>query len=258
MLLTVAGCGGGVQGGTPGGQPELADTLWGQTFLLTEALTDGEPEPAIAGSEVSLKFTDDGRLVARARCNTMSGSPTLDSGRLVLDGLETTGMGCDPERHAQDEWLSGFLTGTPTWELADARLTLTGGATRLVLTERSVSDPDRPLAGTVWTVDTLVDGQSADSASSSAALPAPATVEFGPDQVSVFAGCNGGTATYAVDGDTITIDPLMLTRKACADEIMKLETAVVAVLDGSITFDIESAVLTVEHPSGKGLRLRAE
>lgn len=259
VLLAVAGCGArpdepGIPAGDAG-PTEPAEPLWGNDFLLTEALVGGEPKALLAGTEVSLRFTDDGRLVAHAGCNTMSGPVSLDGGTLSADGLATTEMGCDPPRHAQDEWLAEFLASKPSWELTDARLTLRGGDTELVLTERSVADPARPLQGTVWTVDTLIDGQVASSTPAGAP---PATVEFGPDRVEVFGGCNGGSAGYRLEGDTITFDPLTMTRKACPGEIMALESAVVAVLDGSVTFDVTSDVLTLNHPSGKGLRLRAE
>jgi heat shock protein HslJ len=254
VLLAVAGCGARTDGLSVSDQA-TPEPLWGSTFLLTEGYIDGTPTTIQAGTEVSLLFTEDRRLVANAGCNTMSGPVTLDDGRLSTDGLAITEMGCDQPRHAQDEWLAGFLDGKPSWELAGGKLTLRGGDTELMLTERSVVDPDRPLEGTVWTVDTLVDGETAGSTPAGAP---PTTVEFGPDRVSVFAGCNGGSANYRLDGDTITFDPLEMTTKGCPGDIMVLESAVVAVLEGSVTFDVESAFLTLNHPSGKGLRLRAE
>lgn len=250
---------GGDQGPPPGGSADGtapgADSVWGHTFLLTAGYRGGDPMATLAGTEVSLRFGEDHRLVADAGCNTMSGQASLDGGELAVDGLETTDMGCDEPRMAQDKWVGEFLTSRPTWELADGKLTLRGGGTELVLTDRAVADPARPLTGTVWTVDTLVDGQTASSVPAGAPQ---ATVEFGQDTAKVFAGCNSGSARYRLSGDTITFEPLMLTRKACPDDIMALESAVVAVLEGSVTYGVESDVLSLKHPSGKGLQLRAE
>lgn len=261
VLLAVAGCGGrgggmtgGDQGPPPGGSAD-GESLWGRTFLLAEGYRDGDPMASVAGTEITLRFDENHRLVANAGCNTMSGQASLDGGELAVDGLETTEMGCDEPRMAQDKWVGEFLTSTPTWELADDKLTLSGGGTELVFADRAVADPARPLTDTVWTVDTLVDGQAASSVP--AGTP-PATVEFGQGKAKVFTGCNSGSAGYRLSGDTITFEPLILTRKACPGEIMTLESAVVAVLEGSVTYGVESDVLTLKHPSGKGLQLRAE
>lgn len=267
VLFAVAGCGDRPNGFSAGSQPEPnapgatsgegsvdEDLLWDHTFLLAEADTQDTP---LAGTGVSLDFTGDHRVVARASCNTMSGEAAVEGDRLVVgNGLATTEMGCDQDRHAQDEWLDGFLTGSPAIALTGERLTLTAGdGTALELTERSVADPDRPLEGTVWTVDSLVDGETASSTPAGAT---PATVEFADGRVTVFTGCNGGSGTYRLDGDTITVEPLMLTRKACESGIMTVESAMVAVLTGPVTYDVTSATLALENPSGKGLRLRAE
>ena len=48
----------------------------------------------------------------------------LDGDRIVTDGLGSTEMGCDAERHAQDEWLEAFLVARPKLKLEGAKLTL--------------------------------------------------------------------------------------------------------------------------------------
>lgn len=256
VLLATAGCGAPPRDLEVEAPAPEEGPLWDKTFLLDEAIVDGDPHTLVDGTEVSLRFTDDKRLVANAGCNTMSGPVSLDDGTLTVDHLSITNIGCDPPRHEQDAWLSKFLDGEPSWELLDGpRLVLRGGDTELVLTDRAVADPARALVGTVWTVDTLVDGEVASSTPAGAP---PATVTFEKDRVDVFAGCNSGSANYRSSDDTITIDALVLTRKACEPGIMRLESAVTGVLDGTITYEIESDVLRLDHPSGKGLRLRAE
>jgi heat shock protein HslJ len=111
-----------------------------------------------------------------------------------------------------------------------------------------------PLEGTRWHVDTLVDGQVA----SSVPAGARATVAFSGGTATVATGCNTGSATYQVSGAAITIGPLAVTRRACAPEVMRLERAVLAVLDGTITYRIGSDRLSLDHPSGQGLRLAGE
>ncbi|MCT2586252.1 META domain-containing protein [Actinophytocola gossypii] len=252
LVLVVAGCGQPPASTAPGiGTVSPA----GAEYVLSEATVGGRPHALVAGTTVSLDFTDDGELRANAGCNHLRWRVSLDDGTLSTEGGEMTEMGCDEPRHAQDRWLTEFLGGGPSWELDGSRLVLRGGDTELVFTDREVAEPDRPLVGPVWTVDTLVDGQTASSTPTGAAA---ATVEFGEGRLTVFTGCNGGSAAYTVSGDTIEVDALVLTRKACAPDIMRVEEAVVAVLDGTVTYAVSAEVLTLEHPSGKGLRLRAE
>jgi heat shock protein HslJ len=44
---------------------------------------------------------------------------------------------------------------------------------------------------------------------------------------------------------------------ACEDDRMALERAVLSVLDGTVAYEIKADRLTLTHPQGKGLGLRA-
>lgn len=254
LLLLLAGC--GARPVPPQSPPPEENPLRGQTFLSTGITVGGTAKPLVDGTEVTLEFTDDGRLIARAGCNIMQGPVSVGDGKLVVDGgLATTEMGCDAPRHQQDEWLAGVLGSTPTWRLTDSELVVTSGDTVLTLGERSVVEPPQPLEGPTWTVDTLLSGETA---SSTTAGTTPATLTFESGQVKVFTGCNEGSAPYTVTGDTIEFGALVLTRKACPPEIMRQETAVSEVLVGKVRFEITASRLTVEHPSGKGIQLRAQ
>lgn len=257
LLLVLAGCGARSGGAAPAGAPD--DPLRGETFLSDQVTVDGKPHELVAGTEVSLNFTRDGRLVATAGCNTMSGPVRTGDGRLAVGGadgagLATTELGCDPPRHAQDAWLGKVLGAGPAWRLDGPTLTVRTEDTELVLTDREVADPDLSLAETPWAVDTLVDGAAASSVPSGAA----ANLVFHDAQVDISAGCNTGTAGYSMTGDTIRFTTATMTRKACPPGIMRLEAAVLGVVEGAVTFEIDADRLTLTHPSGKGLQLRAQ
>ncbi|HVL05503.1 MAG TPA: META domain-containing protein [Acidimicrobiales bacterium] len=230
---------------------------WGRTFLSTEVSEKGQPKAPVAGTRITLNFMRDGhRLGAQAGCNSMGGQAALEGGRLVVSDLATTGMGCDPPRHAQDEWLARFLTSRPEWSRAGATLVLDNGTTRIVLEDREVADRDRPLRGTKWVVDTIVDGQTA----SSVPTGADAFVAFDDkDGFTGNAGCNGMGGTSVIDEtrSTIRFSEVITTRMACEDDRMRLERAVLATLDGDARYQIEADVLRLDGPDGHGLRLRA-
>lgn len=233
-----------------GDAPDLA----GRTFLSTGVTDDGAPHDLVEGSRIRLTF-EDGRLSAQAGCNTMSGGYEIDGDVLVVEGLATTEMGCPDDLAEQDTWLSGVLTGRPSIAVDGEDLTLTFGTTVVTLTDRVVADPDRPLVGTVWRVDSLISGDAVSSTPGDA----QASLVFGDDgTVQVRGGCNTGSASYTAAEGTVTIGPVRMTRMACDDERGELETAVLRVLDaGELQVTIEAGRLTLSGDGG-GLGLRAD
>ena len=234
-----------------GGEP------WGRTFLSTSVTENGQPKPLVEGTRITLNFFADGhRLGAQAGCNQMGGPASFQGGRLVVNDMATTEMGCDPPRHAQDEWLARFLTSKPSWVRSGSTLTLDNGSVRVVLEDREVADPDRPLRGTKWVVDTIVEREAA----SSVPTGVEAYLTFEDDKsFRGNTGCNGMGGNSVVDeaGSTITFSEVITTKMACDDDRMRVERAVLATLDGEVRYQIDADVLRLDGPGGRGLRLRA-
>lgn len=253
LMVVLAACG---KPGNASESPEEppADPLRGHTFLSTAVKEAGVDHQLASGTRVSLQFTDDGRLLANAGCNTLNGSISVAGGKLSGGDLAMTEMGCAPELMAQDTWLAELLRSEPAWRLDGPELTITSSRTELTLVEREVAEPDVALVETTWVVDTLIDGQT----SSSVPAGARATLVFGVDRVTVEGGCNTGSSGYELSGSTIKFDGAHMTLKACAEPLMRLEKTVVDVLAGAVAFEIAADRLTLEHPTGKGLQLHAE
>jgi heat shock protein HslJ len=230
LLLAAAGCGARGEPAEPGAQP---DPLRGRTFTT---------------QDIEIRFTDDGRLVANAGCNIISGPVALDGGRVDAADLSVTERGCDPQLHAQDEQLSAFLAAKPSWRLDGERLTLSAAGTELAFTEEKA----RPLVGTTWKADTIIQGEVAG------ATPAAvtATLVFGQDKVTVTGLCNLREVEYHATGTTITFELGMMTLMACDPEIMTVEQAATAVMDGEAGYRIDTNTLTITK-GDKGLRFTA-
>ena len=238
----------------PGPTPSLAQALDGRAFLSVSVTEGGKPRDLVPGTRIRISFSA-GNLGARAGCNALGGAVRIDGGRLIVDSLATTDMGCGQPLMDQDAWLAGFLTARPTLVLAGNDLTVAGGGTTIVLLDRRVADPDRPLVGTVWRVEALMAGQG------TASLPsdAPARLTFGADgRLTIETGCNTGEAAFVVDGGSITITGIGLTKKACPGPQGEQETAIMAVLRAdSLSFVIEASSLILSAGE-RGLGLRAE
>lgn len=240
VAVTLAACSAGAGSGVDG-----------REFLSTSVTDGGAPMNLVAGTRIRLSF-DNGQLGASAGCNSIGGDYRVEDGVLVFEGGEMTEMGCDPDRSAQDEWLVAFLGSRPTAALDGADLVLTSGSTIVALTDREVAEPDLPLAGTTWTVDTIISGDSASSVPEGAV----ATFTFSADgRVEVRTGCNTGSGTYEATDDQLRFTEVAVTEMACDGAAGALEAAVLPILGAdSVQYAIDAARLTLQAGSnGLGL-----
>ena len=243
--LLVAGCSAGAATSAPTAQPSAGASpgqgtdstrLDGRTFLSTSI--DGRA--LVPGSRVRLSF-DGGGIGASAGCNSMGGPYAVADGKLVVGQLAMTEMACDPALMSQDTWLAGFLDGASV-SLAGDALGLAKDGVTLTLLDRDVADPDRPLVGTRWVVDGLVLGEAVSSVPQGIV----ASVVFTDAEASVATGCNSGAASVEIAETTLTFGPLALTKMACPADAMEVEHAIAATLGGTVTYTIEADVLTLD------------
>lgn len=224
-------------------------SLDGRTFLSTGSAGF----ELVDGTVVRIEFRDDGTLSASAGCNLLGGAYRIDGDTLRIDGgLSMTEMGCEQALMDQDTRFADLLLAGPTVALDGDTLVLTAGDASITFLDREVADPDLPIEGTVWTLTTVIDGESA----SSIPMDATSTLTFvngadGTDgTASVATGCNSGSATATIGDGTITFGPLALTKMACEQPLMDLEMSVLSVLSGDVTFEIEAGSLTITSSSG--------
>jgi heat shock protein HslJ len=232
-----------------------SNELAGRTFLSTAVVADGSAIDLVPGTRIRVSFSEDGRIGVNAGCNTMGGAYRLEGSTLVVGAAAVTEMGCDPARHAQDDWAFGLITSGPMLTLAGTELLLVAGTDRLTLLDREVADPDRPLVGPTWTVDSIISGEAV----SSLPVGVVASIIFtAAGRVQVATGCNDGGGTYVADPTTIAFGDLVLTDRACLDAAGQVESAVLAVLGAdSVAYGIDASTLTLmAGPNGLGLVAR--
>jgi heat shock protein HslJ len=207
----------------------------------------------VPGTSIVIDFKD-GALSANAGCNQIGGDFEIRNGKLVLGNQFTTAMGCDAARADQDTWLMRLLGSTPAVTLVADQLTIDGGSAVLHLVDRRVAQPDRPISGPTWTVDSIFAAETVSSVPNGVV----ATLVFHADgSLDVAAGCNHGSGRWKGVAGGIEVDDLALTKMACAGPAGELETAVLSVLTAdSIAATIHADQLILQA-GARGIGLRA-
>ncbi|MFD0022828.1 META domain-containing protein [Streptomyces sp. NPDC058382] len=257
-LLTLAACGtesgsgsgSGDGSGTVRNDAPVTDVRWS-----VDSVTVGGKRSA-APADAHVEIGSKGRATGSYGCNRFTADVRIDGDALTVGPGTTTEMGCEKDIQRFETQLSRAFSGRLTAAVANKKLTLT---TAKGDTIALISQPPAPLAGTDWRVTTLVSGSS--SSSVPAGTEKSARIAFDKDgNVHGTLGCNSFRGKADVSGSTIAFGPLVTTRKMCPDPGMRLERALLEVIDGKrTTYEIHHRTLslTAKGDSGKGFAASA-
>lgn len=247
LVVLLAACGGDA---APGGNTGLD----GRDFLSTSVTDGGADRPLVAGTQIRIGF-DDGQIGTSAGCNTIGGTYRIEDGVLVFEGGGMTEIGCDDERHAQDDWLAEFLGSRPTVTQSGSELQLSSEGTVITFQDSEVAEPDLTLTGTTWAVDSLISGDAVSSVPGGA----EANFTFADDgRVQVNTGCNQGSGRYEVTNGTLRFVDVSVTEMACDVPGGQLEAAILPLLGvDELSWAIDAGTLTL-MAGDQGLALRGE
>jgi heat shock protein HslJ len=224
-----------------------AASLTGKSFLSTAVTENGQPKQLAPNTRVRLEFTDDGRLVADAGCNSMQSKVSTSDGKLTLKGgLAMTMMACPGPQQGQDSWLSHILSSKPAWKLAGSKLDVTAGGTTISLLDRATAEPARALDGTKWTLTTVITG---DAATNQAGFER-AWMTLNGERVTGSTGCNDFQGMVARSPGRLTFGELATTRRACTGDAAELETTLLTALKGDVSYEIDSSTLKLRTSTG--------
>ena len=246
VVWLLAGCGDALN--TAGG-----GDFAGQTYAAVEVTRDGSAEPVVPGTSLTLTFDADG-ITASAGCNQMvSGGGVID-GVLQADTLATTQMACDPAIMEQEAWWAQFLTSAPTVEVGEQEMSLTSGTTRVQMTAAPIV-AGLPLTGITWTLDTLIDQ---DTASSVPAAAGVSTVVFTDKSMTVVVSdCRNNQLTVSLSQTAATFDATPFANSACTGDAASVDTFVMTVFGtGRVDYQIDGDRLTITGSDGHALGYR--
>lgn len=259
MLLSACGnessAGDPAASGSPSGPASSGSSggsLEGRSFLSVSLTEDGKPKELAPKTRIGLRFAD-GNVHAETGCNQLGGAVSTDGGVLKVDVLGGTEMGCDAPRQEQEHWVDQLLKDRPAWKLDADKLTLTRGATTLVLQDRTIVQPDKKLDGTSWRLETVVDGDTEWHLVGAE----QAHLTISGERITGSTGCNDFEGVVAHTANKLTLGEIAVTAVGCTGDAAKLEQGVLAALHGELTYTIEADHLQLRAAGGKGLDLIA-
>ena len=225
-------------------EASLAGTSW---ILDSYASTAGDTVDAVANSAATLEFDRDDQISGSTGCNRFGGGYSEDGGDLTLRLGAVTQRACEePEVNAQEQ---AVLTGLPDvekWSIEKTTLTLSGSSGKALFTYSSVPSG---LSGTAWTARGVNNGVGGVETTS---LTEALTLQFGTDgALTGFGGCNNFSGEYVSPGPPdLTISGIASTKKACAEDVTKLETEYLTALGNTANYKREGTTLNLRDSSG--------
>ena len=125
--------------------------------------------------------------------------------------------------------------------------------TLLRLIDIRAAEPDRPLAGPRWSLQSLIDGASAASVPAGA----DAHLTFRDGRVTGSTGCTDIDGAAVVGAGSITFSRPSTRAQTCPPELKALDRAVLDLLRGKLSYRVTGDRLTLTRADGGGLDLRA-
>lgn len=188
-----------------------------------------------------------------AGCNSYGGGIAIEGDTFEAGGLAMTEIGCPPEIAQAEERFVEAVGEVDTIARDRRTLTLTGPETELVFRLVPPIDP-KPLTGTTWILETLVDG---DLASSTLASAEPARLLLSDDGTfEGTTGCRSFTGGWEVSGDVVAVTQMVFEGncRAAAEQ----DSHVASVLGGGFRAERDGDRLTLTaEKSALGLVYRS-
>ena len=224
----------------------------GSAWELVSGSVDGNEVAIVDGHPITLSFTDN-RAGGTAACNGYGGSFAISGDDFAFSDLGWTEMACIPETVMASETV--YLEALPrveTFSMTDDELILRGEGVELTYTALPPV-PTSELTGTVWVLDTLVQGDAVTSVTGERA-----TLELFTDGSMLGStGCRTLDGNYTVSGADLAMTE-MSAHGECPAELEEQDNHVVTVLGDGFRVTIEGETLSVIASGGQGLTYRSE
>jgi heat shock protein HslJ len=225
----------------------LTGTVWQLTMYNNgrEAVVSTLP-----GTAITAIFGEDGTLTGSGGCNNYSATYKVDGSSIAVTPVATTSKMCSEPAGVMDQESAylAALQSAASYSISGSELTILDSNGHTLLHYSAA--PPASLSGVTWS---LVNYNNGKGGLVSVLNGTEITALFGEDgSLAGSAGCNDYTATYALEGDMISVGPAATTRKMCAapEGIMDQETAYLAALESAATYKTDGKTLELTNSDG--------
>jgi heat shock protein HslJ len=218
-----------------------ADSIRGKTYVST----DVQGFTLVPGSEVRVTFDGD-NVSANAGCNTLASTWSLEGDVLVVPPMAQTQMACTPTALMdQDTWLHAVLTSRPTLAVDGDKLAIMAQGATLAMIDQAAANPPQQLEGPTWTVE-AINTASASSTVPAGVRPPTLTFQGGTVAVDTGCNTGSGSYTLG-DGTVTFGPIATTRMACVDPAGGQVEQQVLAVLTGTATYAIEGDTLTLTN-----------
>jgi heat shock protein HslJ len=240
LLLLVAACAPGA-GVTPPPEAELEGTEWvliryGPPAAPVEPLPDNPP---------TLSFEEE-NLGGHTGCNHYGGEYEVEAGRITINDIFQTLIGCPEPLMAQEEAYLSALRAADSFTLTGDSLTLFYENGELHFQRRQPPE-DATLEQMNWRLTTFVSNETARSLLADTEI----RVVFQNGSMEGHGGCNQFHGDYDLNGNRMHLGEVVATDMHCGDEaLMAQEEEFLSALRGVESFEIDGHQLSLHHRDG--------
>jgi heat shock protein HslJ len=224
----------------------------GVDWELASGTVDGADLPIIDNHPITLSFAD-GNAGGTAACNGYGTSYEITGSEITFSELIWTEMACIPEEVMESE--QAYLAALPrvgTFAISNDTLTLSGEGVELVF-DGLPPVPIGELTGTVWVLESLVEGDAVSSVSGDRAR----LELFTDGSMLGSTGCRSVNGAYTMSGAEVVITE-MSAQGECAQELAAQDSHILTVLGDAFRVTVDGQVLTLDSSDGLGLVYRAD
>ncbi len=207
----------------------------------------GDTEILLDTSLIDIHLSD-GKLSGKAGCNSYSGSYLAEGEKLTFTHpIATTMMLCPEPVMEQERTYLQLLNQVGSYHIDDETLVLLNQKQQPVL-KYAIQRPAE-LENTQWQAAAINNGRSGVVSSATTGL---ANAQFLDGKLTGNGGCNQYSAGYTVEGNKITIGPVMTTRKHCPEpeNIMQQEQEYLHAITGTRIYTLDTSNLELRSEEG--------